>query len=681
MAGQDMSQQFAQINQQNQQQFGAAPNNFGAPDMNGMNNSFSNNIPNNVPPTKVKKPMSKGAIAGIIGGIAAVIALIVCGIIFLPKIFNPKKKIENAFEKTFETESTVDLADKLQKDGGETSFTLNIDSIAGESIDSSIDYYMVINPQSKLVNYDMTVNLMGDDILKIEGAANEENTYVQLTDIIDGYIVFPNEGFGKAIINAPLFKDILEGEDVSALEDIDLNYFEVIETVETEGDDIFDEIWDKSTVKNKGNQTVTVNGKSVKAKQYEITIPKDVILDAFDDAIQEFSASYDLSEYGLSSSDLRSALSTIIGGDIVAQVYIADKKVVRLDCSSSGIINVDVWFDYDDTEMAGEIKLSAYGEVISLKMDVKDPNGNPNGSVTMDFAGETAVVNFSSTISESSDERKVDLKFDANYDGESLIEGSISANVNTKNNNAKGPDSSIKTYEITKMSEDEATQMVQDNYYQINEWASKLMQNELISSLFYTGYNDYIDYDDLDDYDDYDDYDDFDDYDGDDDYDNSGDATALELDDIKVEILGSLAGTSQSYGSEYFIDYEDDSYDTYIEYELEDSFWYSSAAEAAEEMYVPETDDYQVIDMIEESYSNTMDLDDTQIFWSMAHFNKTYVDYDWGPDEMKYYLFVREVTPGYYLMADITLYPDSVYFNATPEELAQAISSQCFSVQ
>ena len=677
MAGQDMSQQFAQINQQNQQQFGAAPNNFGAPDFNGMNNM--GNVPgNNVPPTKVKKSMSKGAIAGIIGGIAAVIALIVCGIIFLPKLFDPKKKVEDAFEKTFETEETVDLADKIQSDGGETSFTINLDTVMGEDINASLDYDSVINQQSKLINFDMTFSAAGDDIIKIHGIADEDNSYIQLVDIIDGYLSMPNKGFGDALLNAPLFDGAFDGMDVSSLEGLDLNYFEVIDTVETEGDDLFDEIWDKSTVKKKGNQTVTVNGNSIKAKQYEVTIPQDAIVDALDEVVQQAAESYDLSEFGLSSSDIRNTISAVVGGDIVAQVYIADKKVVRLDCSNSaGIISYNMWIDYDDTEVSGEFKLSAGGESISVKMDVKDPNGNPNGSITADIAGETVVVNFTSTINESSDERKADVKLDASYDGESIFTGSVSFGVNTKNTSVSGVDSSLKVYDVTKMSEDEANQMLEDNAYRINEWATKLMQNELVGSLFYTGYEDYIDYDDLDD------YDDFDDYDGDDgyDYDYSGEETVLEDDDVKVEILGSLAGTTQSYGSTYFIDYEDESYDTYVEYELEDDYWYGSITEIAEAIYVPESDDYQVIEMLDESYANAMDLDDTQIYWSVAHLNKTYPDYDWGPDEMKYYRFVREVSSGYYLVADITLYPDSSFFNATPEELAQVVSSQCFSLQ
>ena len=674
MAGQDMSQQFAQINQQNQQQFGQQAQNFGGPNPGMQGGMPVNPTPNNTKPAKVKKPMSKGAIIGIISGAVALVALIVCGIIFLPKIFDPKKKIEDAFEKTFNSENSVDLAKDISEKGGETSFTIAIDSVSGMDIDSSVDFDLISNNAAKQLSGKMVLNIKGDELVKANIFADENNTYIELEDAINGYLSFPNKGFGDAFINSPLMADV-DADDLSALAGLDLDYFGGVEAVE-EGEDMFDELWDKAEIKKKGKQSITVNGKSVKAKQYEITFAKDDVLDMVDDILAKATADYDLSELGVDSSTLRSAVSTVIGGDIVANVYIADKEVVRVDCnSSSGMINYNVWLDYDDTAMAGAIELSAMGETISLKLDVKDPNGNPSGSVTADLAGEQVVFNFTSTTSSSSDETKADIKFDVSYEGEELIAGSVSMDMNTKNTTPATRDTSLKVYDLTTMTEDDAVAMAEENQDQLAEWAGRFMQNELIGSLMADYGTDVIDYDDLDDYDDFDDYDGDDDYDDDDDYD-----TTLETSGQEVEILGSIMDTELSYGCDYFIDYDGDS--IYIEYELEDNSWYTiDELMSKEGMYVPESDDYYDIEMYEESYGNVADFEDTQIYWSMASYAQSYVDYDWEPDQIKKYRFLREVTPGFYLYTDITLYGDSPYYNATTEELMQAISSQYFSVK
>ena len=157
--------------------------------------------------------------------------------------------------------------------------------------------------------------------------------------------------------------------------------------------------------------------------------------------------------------------------------------------------------------------------------------------------------------------------------------------------------------------------------------------------------------------------------------------TLVDSNGISVKILGCLDGLECDYSSEYSVDFRDNDYNISVEYELENSFWYDSSFDVANDsMYIPEDDEYSTYEFPEQELGVSLDFEDTTIYYSIVHTIETYKDGGWT-SEYKRYKFVRDVADGVYLVADVYVYPDSDKWNASAEELAQVISSQYFSVQ
>ena len=672
----DMSSQFAQINQQNMQQFGGNTG-FNQP-MNTMTQPDGKKAKKQKGP---KKPLSGGAIAGIITACAAVVALVVCGIIFLPKVFKtPKEKVKDAFEKTFtKTDNTADFSKKYIEEGGETKISASVEQIEGQDVPADFSIDVIYAPSNKLMNANVDLNVSNDSILKLNIVGTETNTYIYAPDLIDGYFMLPNDDFANKLANSELGQ--MMNIDASQLSNVNLDYFSAPTTVVDESSDSVDDLWDKCEVEKDGKATVSVNGKSVKAKKYIVTIPKDVLLDEIEAAAGTALDQY-ASQYGLSTSDLRTSISAVLGGDIVANVYVKDDKVVKVECKNeSGMVNYEIWLDYDSDEIAGEVKLSMMGEQISIKVDVKDPEGNPNGSVNVNYLGEIYDVNFDTTVIDKNDEKGADINIEAKYNAETLFKGKVSFNQNLNNKSASDIDSSVKVYDVCAMSQQDLMTAVQENMYAINEWATRVSQNPILSGIF-GGFAGDIGMDDYDDYDDdWDDTDDDDLDDADNDTDDVGDMTLVDSNGISVKILGCLDGLECDYSSEYSVDFRDNDYNISVEYELENSFWYDSSFDVANDsMYIPEDDEYSTYEFPEQELGASLDFEDTTIYYSIVHTIETYKDGGWT-SEYKRYKFVRDVADGVYLVADVYVYPDSDKWNASAEELAQVISSQYFSVQ
>ena len=662
----DMSNQFAQINQQNMQQFGG---------------SQFNQPVNNVPQTggkakkvkKPKKPLSGGAIAGIITACAALVALVVCGIIFLPKMFkSPKEKVKAAFEKTFDkSDEALEFNKKLLEEGGEIKVGFKTDEIAGQSVPAEFNLGMIYAPKDKLINSDVNIKLSGDDILVIKLIGTEDETYISVPDLIKGYFALPNKDFGNAFANSPLGQAM--GVDASQLQNISFDYFNISLEQGSDSETILDKIWDKSEVKKDGKKSVSVNGKKVKAKKYIVTIPKDAILDELEATLNEYMGDY-AAQYGLSTSDLRTALSTVLGGDIVANVYVKDDKVVKIECKNeSGMINYNIWLDYDSDAITGEAALSAMGEQISLKLDIKDPEGNPNGTLTLAAGGTSIVAKFDATVVDKSDEKSADINLEVAQDANVLFKGSVSVSENLKNKTASNIDSSEAVYDICIMTQEDFATLVQDNMYAINEWVTKISQNEILSQIFGNYGGDIIDYDDLDDDDDVDDDDD------DDDENLSEDDMTLETyNGDKVTILGSLPGFECTYTCDYFIDFGVNDYSASIEYEIMDDSWYNSAEDIADEMYIPEDDDYSTYEIVEQEMAKPLSFEDGTVYASKVHYIQKSDDWE---SEVINFVFVREIKQGLYIQAYVSLYPESNMFNSTMEDLVKVISSEYYTVE
>ena len=661
----DMSNQFAQINQQNMQQFGG---------------SQFNQPVNNVPQTggkakkakKPKKPLSGGAIAGIITACAAVVALVVCGIIFLPKMFkSPKEKVKAAFEKTFDkSDEALEFNKKLLEEGGEIKVGFKTDEVGGQSFPAEFNLGMIYAPKDKLANSDVSIKLSGDNILVIKLIGTEDETYISVPDLIKGYFALPNKDFGNAFANSPLGQAM--GVDASQFQNVSFDYFNISLEQGSDSKTILDKIWDKSEVKKDGKKSVSVNGKTVKAKKYIVTIPKDAILDELEATLNEYMGDY-AAQYGLSTSDLRTALSTVLGGDIVANVYVKDDKVVKIECKNeSGMINYNIWLDYDSDAITGEAVLSAMGEQISLKLDIKDPEGNPNGTLTLAAGGTSIVAKFDATVVDKSDEKSADINLEVAQDANVLFKGSVSVSENLKNKTASNIDSSEAVYDICIMTEEDFTTLIQDNMYAINEWVTKISQNEILSQIFGNYGGDIIDYDDLDDDDDVDDNDD------DDDDISEDDMTLETYNGDKVTILGSLPGFECTYACDYFIDFGVKDYSASIEYEVLDDSWYNSAEEVANDMYIPEDDDYSTYEIVEQEIATPLNFEDGTVYGSKVHYIQK--NDDWSSEAVNF-MFVREIKQGLYIQVYVNVYPESDMFNSSMEDLVKVISSEYYTVE
>ena len=659
----DMSNQFAQINQQNMQQFGGS-----------QFNQTANNIPQTggKKPKKPKKPLSGGAIAGIITACAALVALVVCGIIFIPKMFkSPKDKVKAAFEKTFDrSDEAVEVNNKLIEEGGEVKLAFKSDQIAGQDFPAEFNLDMIYAPKDKLVNSDLNIKLSGDDILVVKLIGTEDETYIAVPDLIKGYFALPNKDFGATFANSPLGQAM--GIDASQFQDVSFNYFDISTEKAADGKTIFDKIWDKSEVKKDGKKSISVNGKTVKAKKYIVTIPKDAILDELETTINEYMGDY-AEQYGLSTSDLRTALSTVLGGDIVANVYVKDDKVVKIECKNeAGMINYNIWLDYDSDAIAGECTLSAMGSEVSIKLDVKDPEGNPNGTISFTAPGTSIVVKFDSTVVDKSDEKSADINLEVAQNDEVFFKGSVSLSENLNNKTAANIDDSETVYDVCIMTEEDLTTLLQDNMYAINEWITKISQNEILAQIFGGYGGDIIDYDDLDD----DDNDDDDDDDDDDDI-SEDDMTLESYNGDKVTILGSLPGFECDYACDYFIDFGKNDYSASIEYSLEN--YYESAQETAESIYIPEDSDTITYEVVEQELGTPIEFEGETIYCSKVHYiQKGSSGYT---TEQVDFMFVREIGEGLFLKVDVYVYPESEFFGKGFEDLVSVISSEYYVVE
>ncbi|MBQ8913656.1 MAG: DUF1720 domain-containing protein, partial [Lachnospiraceae bacterium] len=669
----DMSSQFAQINQQNMQQFNNNP---------GFNQPVTPAVqPNGKKPKKQKgpkKPLSGGAIAGIITAVAAVIALVVCGIIFLPKMFkSPKDKVKDAFEKTFKTsENAVDFNKKLLEEGGEIKIGAKIDNLAGEDFPVEYNVDVIYAPKDKLVNADVDLLLSGDDILNLKLVGTENDTYISAPDIIDAYFKLPNDDFANKLANSEIGQ--LMELDASQLGDMSINYFDISADAAGNQLDIADNIWKKSEVKKGKKATVTVNGKSVKAQKFTVTIPTETILNevesAAGDTLDEL-----VKESGMSISSLNSSIAKALGENIVADVYVNDGKVVKVECKGNEMISYDLWLDCSSDEISGEITFGYAGENIVISLDIKDPEGNPNGNVKFNFVGEVIDVNFNSTIVDKNDEQGATINLDVIYSSQTLFKGSISVNENLNNKSASNVDSSAQVYDVCSMSQDDLISVVSDNMYSINEWATNVSQNPILSSMLGGLSGDIGMEDDWDDDWD-DDYDDDWEDDWEDDYDYDENDMILSEDGVDVEILGSLDGLECTYKGTYTIEFTDDSYDFDVDYSLESSYWYDSPLELASEMYIPEDDEYSTYEFPEQEIGGSIEFEGTTVYYSKLHIVETYKDSDWSSEYIRY-IFVREVADGVYLEAELWMYPDSDKYNLTTEELVKVVSSEYFAVK
>ncbi|MBR3833060.1 MAG: hypothetical protein IKJ73_01970 [Lachnospiraceae bacterium] len=710
MGGMPQQPQFGQPMGMNQQPYGQPPMGGGQP----------------TKPKKVKKPLSKGAIGGIIGGGVALIALIVCAIIFLPKLFpTDKEVVVDAFEATFgiETEAETEdflgakeIADKFATTGGvrEFSVEMSADSM-GEVTSVNAGFVESIDVANKLANSTWTIGMNGKNFLNVNLVIDETNTYLQVPEMISGYFSLPNENIFQALENSELGQAMgITGMPEFNMADMYFNLATSGTATELNGEyvAIVEKLWDSITYEKQGKAKVDVNGKTITTKEYFITVPQDAMKEAvgdlWDAAVAELAANPEyLAQMGMDAATFESTMSSysgvltsLIQGDLVIKVYIADDKIVKLVCADEvaiygASISYDMYLDIDDEAVSGVFDFTAMDETVGLKFNVTGLDSNPNGKITVYAAGETIDVNFNGTASDTS----CDVTYDVVYNGTTYVDGTVKTNVDEANHSfngnasvnivdagtidmnfeggfkdinkgvgytfelskcefladgepmmnmtskiridtsthtATGIDTSLPVYDVTTLTEADFEQILSDNTALVEAWLDA-------NSDLFGSYEEPI-------------------------VEEPVEVVEPEVDDMilegsakSVEILGTIDGFTLDDVSDWYITYSTEEW-SYLEYSIYENF---TVEECLDYIYIPEEG------VITQELNQTMDLDGETIHYS-------YVQYDDFGYKYSSYIFVKDLGDGVFLVLTAGIYDDDDSF--TKEQLVQALSNQYYQI-
>ena len=693
---------------------------FGQP-MGGMNQ----------PPKKVKKPLSKGAIGGIIGGGIALIALIVCAIIFLPKLFpSDKEVIVDAFEATFgvETEGEVEdvvgaqeIADKFATTGGVREYSMEI---TNDTLGETVNVGMVesIDVAGKLANSNITVGMNGTNILNANMIVDETNTYFQVPEMINGYFSLPNENILQALENSELGQAMaLEGMPEFNMADLYFNLATSGTATELNGEyvTIIETLWDSITYEKQGKAKVDVNGKTVTAKEYFITVPEDAmktaIGDMWDVAIQEVANNpAALAETGMDADTFVSSMGSysamlkgLISGDLIIKVYIADGEIVKLTCADDvkvfgTPIAYDLFMDIDDKKMSGVFEISVMDESVGVKFNVDNLDTNPTGVMTLYAAGEVVDINFKVTDNSSDSKEACDVYFDVVYGGTTYVTSDIKVNYDKSANTFDGS----MVFDITDAGElqvDFAGGLKDINkgvgytmelskcdiladgtklmgmtakikldtsthtatgidtslpVYDVTTMTEADFENILAenAALIEEWMNANPDL--------------FSGYDEPVVEEPVEEPSANESDMIlegsgkSVEILGTIDGFRFDYATDWSIDYATEEYSA-LSYALYEGW---TPEECVEFVYIPDEGVYT-----QETGGHTMEVDGETIYYS-------YVQYDYFGSTFSSYMFAKDLGDGVVLTVSVGIYDDDEPIQYTKEMLAEAISTKYYKI-
>ncbi len=684
-------------------------------------------------PPKVKKPLSKGAIGGIIGGGVALIALIVCAIIFLPKLFpSDKEVVVNAFEATFglESNSSTDdiiglqeIADKFATTGGVREFSMELSANAtGESMNVGAGFVETIDVQNKLANSDWTVSMNGEDFINVSMVVDETNTYFQVPELISGYFSLPNENIFQALENSELGQAMgLEGMGMPEFNMADMYFNLATSTSTTELNSeyvaIYEELWDSITYEKQGKAKIDVNGNTVTAKEYFITVPKDsmkkAISDMWDVAVAEAASNpAALAELGMDAATFQSTMSSyssmitsLIKNDLVIKVYVKDKKIVKIICGDElslyGVtLGYDFNLDIDDTNASGVLNFDVMGETAGIKFNAENIDTAPSGKITVFATGEVIDVNFKTTDNSSDSKEAYDIYCDVVYNGTTYVTADIKSNYD-KGTNAfdgtmtfdikdagqikaeyagalkdvkKGEAYTIELSKCDILADGEKMMgMTAKIKIDTTTHDAKGIDTSLpvydITTLTETDFESIV-------------------------TENEAlitewleansdifgstvieptepaepaepdepeeDDMILEAGGKKVEILGCIDGFALDYVSDFYISYSTEAY-SYVEYSLYEGW---TVEEVVDFIYIPDENVYA-----QETGGHTMEVDGETICYSYAQYDS------FGSTESSY-MFAKEIGDGVVLCVSVCIYDDDESTTYTKEMLAEAISSK-----
>ena len=370
-----------------------------------------------VPPKEPKKKMSGKMKALIFGGIG--LAVLAVGVYFLLTlvIFPAKKTVKEAFNGSISTKALAErsllskelgadeIGNLISEKGGGIDVSLkvkkadNVPKLEGLTVKGNV----AIDKSAKKLSGEGVLENGKNETIEAELFGDEEQTYVTVKDLMDGYMAINNKNIISAIKNSPL----MEGHDLSFLSmipDVSLDFF----STEKKSFEfkLSDEFWDNVKVSRSGSEKLTVDEASVSAKKYEVTIPKDYLqeklgelLDKYMDAFTNSGAGNLLSGSGVSldPATIKSMLKSMITDDVIVYVYLDDDKVVGLKTSGELHIvayalqyNIDFISFVDDDESATSLdaSVSIMGQKIGVTASIvsKKDDGKIRTEVKADMA-------------------------------------------------------------------------------------------------------------------------------------------------------------------------------------------------------------------------------------------------------------------------------------------------------
>ncbi len=376
-----------------------------------------------VAPKPPKKKMPGWVKALIFGGVGAAALAVGLYFLFTLVIFPAKKTVDKALESSFTMEELVKtplcgelgmdaLAETIKQAGGEVSVKVDMDSAAGKSLKGiTVESDLAIDRGMKLLSGETVITKKGETVLDAEIFADETKTYVTIEDMMNGYLALNNQNIISSLAKSGLLSS-KEAEALAMMPDISLNYFGDGPLISglTESIFNFSELWDQAKVSRAGKESLMVDGDSISATKYEVTIPKEALQDMLAKAMEQLATTLQgdqyadlLSRYGITGSQLQQAISTygsmvknMITEDFVYYLYLYDDKVVSFKAEGtlkiSGIgINYNaqaiIYSGADKTVYSLNGSLGVMGQSIGLNASFvsKKDGANYKTSITGDL--------------------------------------------------------------------------------------------------------------------------------------------------------------------------------------------------------------------------------------------------------------------------------------------------------
>ena len=292
-----------------------------------------------------KKKMSKGKKIGIISGIVAFVAILtVCGFIFIPKLFKPKKEtivkavkasgtsiIEgNTIVRDF---GLVEMGESIKNNGGKVVVKARNPKNVDDKIDVELDFDTVKQEASVLFD-------IADNNEKASGKAyaNREKAYFTADDLMTGYYYIDLATAASDYINsyfAEEYGSSYNGWNGGFLDSfVDLDEAGAISKEQlAQLKEIFTRLKDSIDYSKDGSKKLSLGGNSYDATKYVLTIPKkelqNAISDGFDVIMNSAVAGSSNGEYY--AAMISSYISTIVSKDVKINLYVYDDKVIAME--------------------------------------------------------------------------------------------------------------------------------------------------------------------------------------------------------------------------------------------------------------------------------------------------------------------------------------------------------------